>query len=191
MIKLKIILGTTRQGRQGEKFAVWIMEQLKESKIFSSELLDLRDFELPYYDDELPASMLKSPYKPELRGKWAERIAEGEAFLIITPEYNHGYPAVLKSGLDAIYHEWANKPVAFISYGGAANGSRAVEQLRQVVIELQMAPIRESLHFGLFTGEQIFTDNGQMIVGSNNARLVKLLEQLAWWASALTVAREK
>lgn len=191
MIKLKVILGSTRQGRQGEKFAHWIMKQLSESTIFSSELLDLRDYEFPYYEDQLPSSMLKSPYEPELRQKWAMKISEGEAFLIITPEYNHGYPAVLKSALDVIYHEWGKKPVAFVSYGGGANGSRAVEQLRQVAVELQMAPIREALHIGIFTGEQVFDDKGNMAIDSNNGKLTKLFEQLSWWADALKIAREK
>jgi NAD(P)H-dependent FMN reductase len=191
MIKLKIILGSTRDGRQGEKFAHWVMEQLKGNKIFSSELLDLKSFPLPYYEDELPAMMLKKPYMSKERALWANKIAEGEAFIIITPEYNHGYPAVLKSALDTIYHEWNNKPVAFISYGGGANGSRAVEQLRQVVIELQMAPIRESVHIGLFTGQEVFTQSGDMATPSNNGKLLKLLEQLSWWAEALTAARAK
>lgn len=191
MIKLKIILGSTRDGRQGEKFAHWVMEQLKDHEIFSSELLDLRFYQLPYYEDALPAVMLKQPYMPEVRARWADKIAEGDAFLIITPEYNHGYPAVLKSALDTIYHEWNNKPVAFISYGGGANGSRAVEQLRQVVIELQMAPIRESVHIGLFTGEDVFTQSGEMASISNNGKLSKLFEQLSWWANALKIARAK
>jgi len=191
MINLKIILGTTRDGRQGEKFANWVMDQLKENKNFSPELLDLRLYQLPYYEDVIPAMMLQKPYEPEIRSRWADKIAEGDAFLIITPEYNHGYPAVLKSALDAIYNEWNNKPVAFISYGGGANGSRAVEQLRQVVIELQMAPIRESLHIGIFTGQEVFTESGDMAIPSNNGKLSKLLDQLSWWAKALQVARAK
>src|SRR4051812_6573339 len=110
-MKLKVILASTRQGRQGEKVAKWVMEELSQNALFESELLDLVDYQLPYYDDPLPASMLKMPYSPVVTQKWAEKIAEADAFLIITPEYNHSYPAILKSALDAIYHEWNNKSV--------------------------------------------------------------------------------
>ncbi len=180
-----------RQNRQGEKVAKWVMEELGNSSQFESELLDLKDYQFPYYDDVLPASQLHMPYKNELREKWAEKIAEADAFLIITPEYNHSYPAVLKSALDVIYHEWNNKPVAFVSYGGSANGSRSVEHLRLVAIELQMAAIREGIHIGLFSGEQVFDESGEMLVKSNNHKLEKLLKSLEWWADALRVARLK
>lgn len=189
IMNLKVILASTRQGRQGEKVASWVMRELKNNTQFTTELLDLRDYELPYYEDSISAGMLKQPYTPSLRQKWAEKIEEADAFIVITPEYNHSFPAVLKSALDAIYHEWNNKAIAFISYGGSANGSRAVEQLRLVAIELQMAPIREGIHIGLFSGEQVFDESGQMLVASNNHKLQKLTDQLKWWSGALTMAR--
>ncbi len=189
-MNLKVILASTRQNRQGEKIASWVLQELKDCKNFDVELLDLRDYQLPYYDDPIPAGMLKPPYSPEVRQKWAEKISSADAFLIITPEYNHSYPAVLKSALDSIYHEWSNKPVAFLSYGGSANGSRAVEHLRLVAIELQMAPIREGVHIGLFSGEQVFDESGNMLVEANVRKLQKLNDQLYWWADALKKARD-
>ncbi|CAN5143248.1 NAD(P)H-dependent oxidoreductase [soil metagenome] len=189
-MNVKVILSSTRQNRQGEKISGWVMQELIGSKNLNVELLDLREYELPYYDDPLPASLLKQPYLPEVRQKWAEKIKEADAFIIITPEYNHSYPAVLKSALDSIYSEWNNKAVAFISYGGSANGSRAVEHLRLVAIELQMAAIREGIHIGLFSGEQIFDEAGQMLVKSNTHKLQKLTDQLVWWGEALKIARD-
>lgn len=190
-MKLKIILSSIRDGRQGEKVASWVMDELAVNTQFESELLDLKDYQFPYYADSLPSSQLRMPYESKLIQRWAEKIAEADAFLIITPEYNHSYPAVLKSALDVIYHEWNNKPVGFISYGGSANGSRSVEHLRLIAIELQMAAIREGIHIGLFSGEQIFDESGQMIVKSNNHKLGKLLDSLAWWSDALKTARLK
>ena len=189
MLKVKVILASTREGRQGEKVAAWVMKELKSYPDFSVELLDLRDYQLPYYNDPLPASMLTVPYEPNVRQKWAEKIDEADAFIVITPEYNHSYPAVLKSALDAIYNEWKNKPISFISYGGSANGSRAVEHLRLVAIELQMAPIREGIHIGIFSGEQVFDESGKMLVESNNHKLQKFSDQLLWWGNALKNAR--
>jgi len=190
-MKLKVILSSVRDGRQGEKVANWVMDELVSYTQFESELLDLKDYKFPYYEDSLSASQLHMPYEPKLRQQWAEKIAEADAFLIITPEYNHSYPAVLKSALDVIYHEWNNKPVSFISYGGSANGSRSVEHLRLVAIELQMAAIREGIHIGLFSGEQIFSESGEMIAKSNNRKLEKLMSSLFWWADALRTARLK
>ncbi len=190
-MKLKVILSSVRDGRQGEKVARWVMDELASDTQFESELLDLKNYQFPYFEDALPSSQLHMPYEPKLRQQWAEKIAEADAFLIITPEYNHSYPAVLKSALDVIYHEWNNKPVSFISYGGSANGSRAVEHLRLVAIELQMAAIREGIHIGLFSGEQIFNESGEMVAKSNNHKLERLLSSLFWWADALRMARLK
>lgn len=188
-LKLKVILGSTREGRFGENVATWTMKELSNSEVFEAELLDLREYELPYYDNATPASMLKAPYESPVTQRWAEKIDEADAFVIITPEYNHGYPAVLKSALDVIYHEWNRKAVAFISYGASANGARAIEQLRQVVAELQMVSVREAISLGIYSGEQIFNEEGEMIVPANSKKIAKLFGDLSWWASALSVAR--
>ncbi len=188
-MKIKVILSSTRQGRAGEKFAQWVMDELTKRTDAEYELLDLRDYQFPYYDDELPASMLQIPYELEVRRKWSEKIAGADGFIIITPEYNHGYPAVLKSALDAIYQEWNNKPVSFISYGGAAHGSRSVEQLRLVAIELQMAPIREAVHVGIFEKDPVFHESGEIADQGFTKKLHNMVGQLLWWASALKSAR--
>jgi len=191
IMKIKIILGSTREGRMGEAFATWVMSELAQRSDAEYELLDLRDYPLMYYSDPVPAGMLQSPYIPEIRNTWAEKIKEADGFIVITPEYNHSFPAVLKSALDAIYKEWNNKPIGFISYGGAANGSRAVEHLRQVAVELQMAPIRDAIHIGIFTGQSIFNEDGTMANTHENKKLSGMTDQLLWWSDALKTAREK
>lgn len=144
-IKIKIIVGSTRQGRFSEKPARWIFEQVKNVAGVEAEILDLRDYPLPFFDEPVSPSMIKEPYKSPAVEKWTNKIAEGDAFIIVTPEYNHGYPAVLKNALDYVGVQWNKKPVGFVAYG-AMGGARSVEQLRQVVIEAQMIPIRNSIN---------------------------------------------
>lgn len=143
-MKIKVILGSTRQGRFGEKVAAWVMDQVKDA-----ELLDLREFPLPFFDEAITPSALKVPYANPVVARWTAKIADGEAFIVITPEYNHGYPAVLKNALDYVKKEWMNKKIGFVGYG-TLGAARAIEQLRQVVIELQMVPIKNAVHITKF-----------------------------------------
>ncbi|MCL5224312.1 MAG: NAD(P)H-dependent oxidoreductase, partial [Patescibacteria group bacterium] len=142
-IKLRVILGSTRQGRLGDKLAKWIHDLAKERGDLDVELLDLRDYPLPFLGEEARSA---SEPADKLIAAWATKVSEADGFIIATAEYNHGYPAVLKNALDSIKNEWSNKPVAFVSWGGVSGGARAVEQLRQVVVELQMVPIRNAVH---------------------------------------------
>jgi NAD(P)H-dependent FMN reductase len=144
-IKIKTILGTTRQKRFGDKPAHWISDEASALPGVEAELLDLRDYPLPYFDEPASPMWRKGQYDNERVQRWADRVADGDAFIIVSPEYNHGYPAVLKNAIDYIYPEWVHKPVGFVSYGNAG-GARAVEQLRLVSIELQMFPIRTAIH---------------------------------------------
>lgn len=144
-ISIKIILASIRRNRFGDKPANWIYEELKKKGNVRAELLDLRDYPMPFLDEPIPPAMQKELYSNEIVKKWASKIKESDAFIIVTPEYNHGYPAVLKNALDSIFPEWNNKPVGFVGYG-SNGGARCIEQLRQVAIELQMVPIRSALH---------------------------------------------
>lgn len=185
--KIKIILASTRQGRQGEKIGKWVSDSLRGDSRAEWQLLDLRDYKLPYYDEAASPRMLAGKYTDPQILAWLEQIAAADGFIIITPEYNHGYPAVLKSALDFPYYEWNRKPVAFVSYGGPAGGARAVEQLRQVVIELQMAPIGEAIAIPFF--RQAFEENGRPRETSYDQRLKTMTDQLLWWTEALRSAR--
>lgn len=144
-MKLQLILGSVREGRQGKKVADWLLQQAKQTG-WEAELLDLADWPLPFFNEAKSPDSNEGIYQNELAQQWSAKIASGDAFVIVTPEYNHGYPAVLKNVLDWLYLEWGQKPVAFASYStGLTGGARAVEQLRPVVLHLQMVPVAQGL----------------------------------------------
>lgn len=180
-----VILASTRQGRFGEHVLRWFYPLVEQRADLIAEQVDLRDIMPPYYNAPVPASQMSPADEPQ---PWASQVGRADAFVIITPEYNHGYPAVLKSALDAVYTEWNRKPVAFISYGGWAGGARAVEQLRQVVIELQMAPTRSMIVFQFVN--RLFDADGTLKSGEFYAgAATRLLDDLVWWARVLKTAR--
>jgi len=146
---IKVIVGSIRRKRFSEKPAAWIQSKLtsliaeRHLSNVRFDVLDLRDYDLPFMCEEtVPAY---GRYEDERTKRWAAQIAEGDGFIVITPEYNHGYPGVLKNALDIIYPEWSRKPVGFVSYG-SAGGARVIEQLRQVVIELDMIPLTRAIN---------------------------------------------
>jgi NAD(P)H-dependent FMN reductase len=143
-IRIKIIIGSTRSNRFSEKPAQWIYEEAKKRADVSVELLDLRDYPMPFLEPRVPAAR-ESEHANGIIKTWSEKIKDGDAFIIVTPEYNYGYPAVLKNALDSVFQEWNKKPVGFISYG-RAGGVHSVEQLKQVVTQLQMVPIKNAIN---------------------------------------------
>jgi NAD(P)H-dependent FMN reductase len=190
MVKIAIILGSTRQGRRGERVAHWVVERARSDGEMDVEFIDLIDYPLPFYDDVRSPAMHRGDYASELALTFVRKIAAADGFIIVTPEYNHSFPAVLKNALDYGYVEWNNKPLACVSYsGGLVGGARAVEQLRLVAIELQMAPIRDGVHVGGV--RQAFDEQGRMVVPFHEERLAGMFRQLKWWARALKEAREK
>lgn len=191
MLKVKIILGSTRQNRFSDKPGAWILKEAKKKEGIDAELLDLRDYPLPFYNEPMSPSMIKDgAYPNEIARRWAAKIREADAFIIVTPEYNHGIPGVLKNALDHIYAEWNNKPVGFVAYGGVG-GARSVEHLRGVAVDLQMAPIRSAVHIPQHWN--LLDENRNLKEGALNPfekSADALLTQLMWWASALKTARE-
>lgn len=188
MIKIQVILGSTRQKRVGEKPAQWIVEEVKKYSEVSVELLDLRDWQMPFFDEPVSPAMSGGVYTSALAKKWAEKIGEGDGYIIISPEYNHGYPAVLKNALDYVYKQWNNKPVAFVSYGGIAGGTRAVQQLRQVVIELQMIPVRAGVHIPLIWTQ--FDKKGNLMTDRIQPQADAMIPQLIKFAKVFKEERE-
>ncbi len=190
-LKIKIILGSTRPNRFSEKAGKWVHEESKKDDTMDVELLDLRDYPLPFFNEPMSPAMVKDGMYPnEIAKKWASKIREADAFIIVTPEYNHGTSGVLKNALDYIYAEWNNKPVGFVSYG-SVGGARAVEQLRQIAVELQMAPIRNAVHIPQHWN--LLDEKGNLKDGaldSFSGSVDALFGQLIWWASALKSARE-
>jgi len=144
-LKIQIIIGSTRQNRFSEKPANYLFEELKKREDIQAEFLDLRDWPLPFYDEPISVGANKGIYSNPLGKQWANKIGEADGYIMVTPEYNHGYSAVLKNALDWVYREWNKKPVGFVSYGNAG-GARAIEQLRQVAVELKMVPMFNSIH---------------------------------------------
>lgn len=192
MIKIQVIIGSTRQGRFGDKPAKWIFGKLKEKEGVEAELIDLRDWPLPFFDEPVSPSMMegqKADYVSSTGKKWAKKVGEADGFLIVTPEYNHGYSAVLKNALDYVYKEWNNKPVAFMSYGGIAGGTRAVQQLRLVAIELQMIPIRAGVHIPLYWNQ--LDEKGELKEDSIKGTTETMLTQLIKWVKDLKSIRSK
>ncbi len=190
-LNIKVIAGSTREGRFSDKAAAWIAAEIKRQKGVVVEVLDLRDYDMPFFNEPMSPSFKQGPYKNEAVARFTKKIEEGDAFVMVTPEYNHGTSGVLKNALDWVYPEWNNKPVAFVSYGGVG-GARAVEQLRLVAIELQMAPIRNAVHI---PGEQYF----QVLFGKMDAKELfasvskqaeAMITQLLWWTRVLKNARD-
>lgn len=134
MQRIGIILGSTRQNRFGERVAQWVMTQLPDTEERAAQLLDLRDFALPFYDEPKPASDLNMRYSHPAAQTWCDTIVQCDAFIFITPEYNHSYPAVLKNAIDYLWEPWQGKPFVIVSYSpGAIGGARAAEQLRNLL----------------------------------------------------------
>ncbi len=189
MLKIKVILGTTRQQRLGEQPAKWITDKAK-TKGLDVEILDLRDYPLPFFDEGMSPTMaaMKGAYPYPVSAKWTEKIGEADGFIITVAEYNHGYAAVLKNAFDYVSKEWNKKPVAFVGYG-SVGGARAVEQLRQIVAEQQMVSIRAAVHITNPWG--LLDDKGILNMSSFDVSADAMLDQLIWWADALKIARDK
>ena len=187
MLNLKIITASTRPGRKGPAMATWIFEETKKHGAFDVELLDLAVINLPFLDEPHHPRLQK--YEHEHTKNWSSKIAPADAFIIVTPEYNFGYPAPLKNALDYLYNEWTYKPVAFVSYGGISGGTRCVQQLKQVVTAQKMMPIVEIVNIPFFTKhiddlEKFIPD--EAIQHSANAMLAELIK----WANSLKTMRE-
>lgn len=189
-INIKVIVGSTREGRFSDRAAAWIAGELKKNDGINIEVLDLRDYEMPFFYEQETPSAKKTPYTHEAVVRFTAKIAEGDAFVLVTPEYNRGTSAVLKNALDWVNQEWNNKPVAFVSYG-AVGGARAVEQLRLNSIELQMAPIRSAVHipgnryFPVIMGKA--SESELFASLADDAKV--MISQLMWWTKALKTAR--
>ncbi|WP_457584710.1 NADPH-dependent FMN reductase [Ensifer canadensis] len=186
--RIGIIIGSTREGRFAEKPAKWIHEIAKQRAGLAFELIDLRDHPLPFFNE--PISPIYAPAKNEVARGWVDKLGTMDGLVVVTPEYNHGPSAVLKNALDHAYKEFNRKPIGFVGYGGVG-AARAVEQLRLVAIELQMAPVRNAVHIGMveFLGiwqqGKTFGDYPHLAQAAT-----ALLDDIAWWAKALKIARE-
>src|SRR2546425_11245793 len=191
MTVISVIVGSTREGRFSEKPAKWILQHLKKREGVDARLLDLRDFPMPFFDQPLtPAMPGRPPYKNEVVQRWTAAIAQSDGFVFVTPEYNYGPSAVPKNAIDWVYPEWNRKAAAFVGYGSAM-GARSIQQLRATAIELQIAPIRTSVHIPVATLIAHY-QGGDVATGlvELEARANVMIDELLWWTAALKLARE-
>lgn len=186
--KIQVILSSIRQDRSGQVVADWAMSELAKRQDAEFELVDLKDYPMPLFDQATPPSVMEGkPYDIEEVKAWTEKVGEADGYIIITPEYNHSYPSALKNAIDYVYQQWNNKSVGFISYGSIAGGSRAVEHLRQVAAELQMADVRTAVHIPNIWAA--FNQEGQLNDPSIGQPLETLTDQVVTWATALMSIR--
>jgi NAD(P)H-dependent FMN reductase len=185
-LKIAIILGSTRPGRNGESVAHWVYDRASTRDDAEYDLIDLRDFPLPHLDEPAPPSMGR--YANDHTTHWAEKIAQYDGFIFVTPEYNHSTSGVLKNAIDFLYQEWNNKAAAFVSYGASAGGARAVEHLRLVCAELQLATVRQQVSFSLLTDFENFSEFHPAAMHTDRANT--MLDQLVRWAGAMKGVRE-
>lgn len=179
-LRLAVITGSTREGRFGPVVARWFAAQAVRRHDMVLDVIDLAEVDLPSALPRKPSAAVRA---------YIERIARADAFVVVTPEYNHGYPASLKQAIDVPHAEWKAKPVGFVSYGGLAGGLRAVEQLRQVFAELHVVSMRDTVSFHNFFA--LFDEDGQPREPEGCTLAAEtLLDQLAWWGRALRTARD-
>lgn len=189
---IAVIIGSTRKTRLADKIASWVMEQVQSHPELDFELIDLRDHDLPFFDEM--ASNLWVPSSDPRATAWQQKIGAFDGYVFIVPEYNHSIPAVLKNALDQAYVEWNRKPMAAVGYGGVG-AARAIEHLRNIAVELQMVPLRNAVHLG---GGEFFRisplgSNGEMteVEAVLKPSLEAMLEELTWWTEATRTARQK
>lgn len=185
MVKIGVIIGSTRPNRKAEGVARWVVEAAGQRPDAQLELVDLAELSLPLLDEPRPPSI--GEYEKPHTKKWAGIVQSYDGFVFVTPEYNHGTSGALKNAIDFLYAEWNNKAAGFVSYG-SAGGIRAVEQLRLTMGELQIADVRAQVSFSIFTD----FDGGTLKPAAHHEKSLKdMLDQLAAWSAALKTVRTR
>jgi NAD(P)H-dependent FMN reductase len=192
VLNVKIMLGSTREGRAADLVVPWLLRRVEANPSFAAEVLDLREWALPMFSETIHTigDFHDPTYSQPLIRQWNDILRATDALIIVTPEYNHSVPAVLKNALDSVFFSFAlrNKPVGVVGYsGGAVGGARAVEHLAHVLIEAEAVPLRNSVLIPAV--HRAFGDTGDINdVGTSHA-LDIMLEDLEWWADILRDAR--
>jgi NAD(P)H-dependent FMN reductase len=184
MLKVAIVIGSTRPGRKAEAVARWVHAVATKRSDAEFELVDIKDFDLPLLDEPMPPS--RGQYTQPHTRAWAAKIASFDAYVFVTPEYNHGPSGALKNAIDYLYREWNNKAAGFVGYG-SAGGTRAVEQLRLVMGELLVADVRAQVALSLFTDFENFTTFNPAPIHEKYVNV--MLDQVIAWGGALKTLR--
>lgn len=188
MTTITIITGSVRPGRFNIQPATWIQEIAKERNDINLQFVDVADMALPFYD-EPHSPLYVQDYQHDHTKKWSEIVRASDGFIMVTPEYNRSYSPVLKNAIDYLYHEWKEKPVAFVGYG-SAGGSRAIEHLRGVAGELEMYDIKNQIM--LFSPwNNLDTDGNYQFSEQEKSFANSLLDNLIFWAGKMKQARQE
>lgn len=184
MVRIGIVVGSTRPGRKARAVAEWVARLAKSRTDATFDLVDIADYNLPMLDEPAPPAM--GGHANEHTKKWAEAVAQYDGFVFVTPEYNHSVPGALKNAIDYLFYEWNNKSAGFVSYG-SAGGVRAVEHLRGIMGEVMVADVRQGVQLSLFTDFENFTT---FKPGAQHEKTVTaMLDQVVSWATALKSVR--
>ena len=189
---IQVISSTTCEGRFSERTARWVIQFLRARDDFDVELIDLREYPLPFFDAPPPAKAGRDYANDEV-ARLGRTLDRADGFIVLTAEYNHGYPAVLKNAMDWTFPEWQRKPIAFVGWGNVG-GARAIEQLRLVAVEFEMAPLRHAVHVlpDVMVPARLAGHGTDVTAFAPLEPKLKLLaDDLAWWAAALAAARAR
>lgn len=188
MYKLKVISSTVRIGRKGPLMAKWIAAEAEKTGQFDVELLDLGEINLPMMNEPEHPSLQK--YQFDYTKSWSAKIAEADAFIFVTAEYNHSYPAPLKNAIDYLVKEWGNKPAGILSYGGVSAGTRAANGLKTVLSGLRVVVLPEAVNLPMFT-QFISSEKGFVPNETAEKAAAAMLRELAKWSGVLQPLRSK
>jgi NAD(P)H-dependent FMN reductase len=191
-LKIAVIIGSTRDARFGPKPAKWIFDLGKQREELEVELIDLKDFDLPFFNEK--ATNLWMPSEDPKAIAWQKRVGEFDGYIFVVAEYNRSIPAALKNALDQAYKEWVHKPAAYVGYG-SVGAARAIEHLRLINIELQMVPVRSAVHIGGSEFYKVLPRMGNQPISAIEDAILPsakdMLDQLIWWTRATKVARQE
>ncbi len=191
-LRLQVIIGSTRPTRLGDSVTPWVRRRAEAHGDFAVETIDLRDWPLPIFGEHMGTigDFADPTYSEPIVKRWNATIARADAYLFVTPEYNHSVPGVLKNAIDNVFVSFAfrNKPVGAVGYSvGIAGGSRAVEHLAHIMIETEAAPLRNAVLVPKVA--EAFDESGDPVDPTSETALQILLDDLAWWGTALRAAR--
>jgi NAD(P)H-dependent FMN reductase len=188
--KIALIIGSTRKTRFADKPAAWMLKQAQARDDMDVELVDLRDFDLPLFDEA--ASNLWMPSSDPRAVAWQNKLAEFDGYIFVVAEYNRSVTGALKNAMDQAYKEWGHKPMSAIAYG-SVGGTRALEHLRLIAVELQMVPTRNAVHIGMGDFFKVHPMGGNAAIEEIEANILpaakSTLDDIVWWARATMAAR--
>lgn len=189
--RIQIIVGSTRPGRFADKPVAWLVDRLSDRADLEFDVVDLRDYPLPLFNSPMSPARTLRDYPNEEVAKLGRRFDSADGYIAVTSEYNHGYPASLKNAMDYVFPEFNKKPMTFVGYGNAG-GARAIEQLRLVTVEFEMAPLRRAVHIlpDLMRPAMTAETFTPAIFESLDERLDMMVDELLWWTDALKSARD-